>query len=242
MKRRNILLFVIVLALIGGGAWALTWLKENQRLGAPGIIATPIPGSIKMSFDLPAHVLDYNSERLPEDKTALDTLPKDTSYAQRRYAAPDGKFWVNASIVLMGMDRTSIHKPEFCLPGQGWQIDQKTTVSIPIQGTHPYQLRVAKWVITNFIPDANGRKQEVRGLYTFWFVAKNEETDSHWQRIWWLTRDLLTTGVLQRWAYVSYFAVCLPGQEDATFDQMKKLIAASVPEFQLPPDANKVRH
>ena len=236
MKRWNILLFVIVLALIGGGAGALTWLKKNQRLGAPGIAATPIPGSIKLSFDLPAHVLDYTSERLRENKTVLDTLPKDTSYAQRRYTAPDGKFSVDANIVLMGMDRTSIHKPEFCLPGQGWRIDQEATVNIPIPGPHPYQLQVAKWVITNFIPDANGQKQEVRGFYVFWFVAKNEETDSHWQRIWWLTRDLLTTGVLQRWAYVSYFAVCPPGQEDATFDRMQKLIAASVPEFQLPPN------
>jgi hypothetical protein len=81
----------------------------------------------------------------------------------------------------------------------------------------------------------DGQKQEVRGLYVFWFVARNEQTTSHWQRIWWLTRDLLTTGTLQRWAYVSYFTTCLPGQEDAAFGQMEKLIAASVPEFQLPP-------
>ena len=44
-----------------------------------------------------------------------------------------------------------------------------------------------------------------------------------------------STGVLQRWAYVSYFSVCEPGQEDATFARMEKLIAASVPAFQLPP-------
>jgi hypothetical protein len=75
----------------------------------------------------------------------------------------------------------------------------------------------------------------VRGLYVFWFVAHNEETTSHWQRVKWMTLDLLRTGVLQRWAYVSYFAVCAPGQEDAAFERMKNLIAASVPEFQLPP-------
>jgi hypothetical protein len=46
---------------------------------------------------------------------------------------------------------------------------------------------------------------------------------------------LLTTGVLQRWAYISYFAVCEPGQEDAAFERVKKLIVASVPEFQLAP-------
>ena len=236
MNNRKIIVFLVVLALIGGGMGALTRLKKNQRLGAPGIRASAIPGSIKMDFDLPAHVLDFSSKKEAQDQTVLDTLPKDTSYAQRLYTATNG-LWVNANIILMGMDRTSIHKPEFCLPGQGWRIDQKATVNIPIAGTPPYQLHVAKWTITNFLQNSNGQKQEVRGLYVFWFVARDEQTTSHWQRIWWLTRDLLTKGALQRWAYISYFAVCLPGQEDATFDQMEKLIAASVPEFQLPPDA-----
>jgi len=235
MKSRRILVFIIVLVLIGGGAGALVWLKKNQKLGTPGIKATPIPGSLKMDFDLPERVLDFTSTKEAQDQTVLDLLPKDTSYAQRRYLAPDG-FWANANIILMGMDRTSIHKPEFCLPAQGFRIDQKTTVDLPIAGPHPYQLRVAKWTITNFIQDSDGQKHEMRGYYVFWFVARNEETTSHWQRIWWLTRDLLTTGVLQRWAYVSYFTVCLPGQENATFDKMEKLIAASVPEFQLSPN------
>jgi len=69
----------------------------------------------------------------------------------------------------------------------------------------------------------------------FWFVAANEQTANNDKRMWWLTRDLLSKGVLQRWAYVSYFAMCQPGQEDAAFERMKKLIAASVHEFQFPP-------
>ena len=80
----------------------------------------------------------------------------------------------------------------------------------------------------------------MRGLYVFWFVARNEETTSHWQRVWWLTRDLLTTGMLQRWAYISYFAICEPGQEDAAFERVNKLIAASVPKFQLAPGEKTV--
>ena len=240
MKSRKIIVFVCVLALIAGGAGALKWLKKNQRLGTPGIKATPLSGSIKMSFDLPAQVLDYTSTNEAQSQTVLDMLPKDTSYAQRLYMDTNG-FWVNANIILMGMDRTSIHKPDFCLPGQGWNIEKKETVSIPIQGSRPYQLQVAKWTITNFMQNQDGQKQKVSGLYVFWFVAKNEETDSHWQRIWWLTRDLLTTGTLQRWAYISYFAICPPGQEDAAFARIEKLIAASVPEFQLPPDSKQVR-
>jgi hypothetical protein len=46
---------------------------------------------------------------------------------------------------------------------------------------------------------------------------------------------LLHSATLQRWAYVSYFAGCEPGGEAAAFERVKRLIVASVPEFQLPP-------
>jgi hypothetical protein len=233
-SRQKILLFTATLALMAGMAGSVTWLRANQRLGVPGIKAAPIPGSVKMAFDLPAKVLDFVSTNVPEDKMVVDTLPQDTSFAQRLYTATNG-FLVNGSIVLMGVDRTSIHKPEFCLPTQGWKIDVKTNINIAIGGTQPYQLEVAKWVMSRTVQTADGRKIELRGIYAFWFVAHNEQTTSHWQRLWWLTTDLLRTGVLQRWAYVSYFSVCLPGQEDAAFARMQALIAASVPEFQLPP-------
>jgi len=51
--------------------------------------------------------------------------------------------------------------------------------------------------------------------------------------MWWMARDMLKTGVLQRWAYVIVFAQCAPGAEDATFETMKNFIAAAVPEFHL---------
>jgi hypothetical protein len=235
---QKILLFAATLVLTAGMAGGVTWLRANQRLGVPGIKADAIPGSVKMAFDLPAKVLDFVSTNVPEDKMVVDTLPQDTSFAQRRYSMTNG-FWVSANIVLMGADRTSIHKPEFCLPGQGWKIDEKTNVNIAIGGTHPYQLEAAKWVLSIPHQTPDGQKIQVRGLYVFWFVAHNEQTADHWQRLWWLTTDLLRTGVLQRWAYVSYFAVCLPGQEDATFEKMKSLITASVPDYQLPPDSVK---
>jgi hypothetical protein len=73
----------------------------------------------------------------------------------------------------------------------------------------------------------------------FWFVTENQTTDDFATMLKSMLFHQLAHGVLQRWAYVSYFTVCLPGQEDATFARMKQLIAASVPEFQLPPATAK---
>jgi hypothetical protein len=83
------------------------------------------------------------------------------------------------------------------------------------------------------VQDKNGELRKLSGLYVYWFVADNQLTPYHGERMWWMARDLIRTGVLQRWAYVSYFTVCWPGQEDAAFSRLKDLIAASVPEFQL---------
>jgi hypothetical protein len=235
MNKQKWLFFVTAIALIASTAAVLSWIRTNQKLGSPGIKAAAVPGSVLMNFDLPEHVLDFSSTSVPQSQVVLDFLPKDTSFAQRRYTAPDGS-WVNANIVLMGTDRTSIHKPEYCLPGQGWRIEEKAVASIPVGGARPYPLQVAKWIASNTLPTQDGRKIDVRALYVFWFVADNEQTVDHWQRIWWLARDLLHTGVLQRWAYVSYFTVCEPGKEDAAFERVKRLIAASVPDFQLPPE------
>lgn len=238
MKRQKWLVFFVALGLMAGTAGALTWLRANQKLGKPGIKAMAIPGSVMMKIELPERVLDFTSTNMPEPEVVVGYLPKDTSYAGRLYTATDG-LQINSTIILMGADRTSIHKPDYCLPGQGWSINEKTVVNIPVAGPQNYQLPVAKWIIGNVYQTPDGQKHEVSGLYVFWFVADGEQTADNYQRMWWLGRDLLRTGVLQRWAYVSFFSVCAPGQEDATFEQMKKLIAVTVPEFQFVPASGR---
>jgi hypothetical protein len=237
-SRQKIFLFALTLVLIGGTAGAVTWLKAHQRLGAPGLKAAPMPGNVMMHLELPARVLDYTSTNVPEAQVVLDYLPKDTSFASRHYMAPDGA-WAMANVILMGADRTSIHRPDYCLPGQGWQIRDKTEVKLSIADAPPYELPVMKWTISNSYTAPDGSQQKVSGLYVFWFVTENQTTDNFPAMLKSMLFHQLAHGVLQRWAYVSYFTVCPPGQEDAAFARIKPLIAASVPEFQLPPATAK---
>ncbi len=59
MKQSKWLIFCIAFGLIASTAFALSWLRANQKLGQPGIIATPIPGNVMMKIDLPEYVLDF---------------------------------------------------------------------------------------------------------------------------------------------------------------------------------------
>jgi hypothetical protein len=232
------LLFCLTLVLIGGTAIGLVKLKAHQKLGQPGLKAAAIPGSIKLQLELPARVLDFDSTNMPTSDVVLGYLPPDTSYAQRHYFATNGD-WAMANVILMGADRTSIHRPDYCLPGQGWQIREKTEVKIPIAGSQPYDLPVYKWVVGKTVPTPDNKEQPISGLYVFWFVTDGQITDDFPTMLKSMFFNLVRHGVLQRWAYVSYFTVCLPGQEEAAFAHMKQLIAASVPEYQLPPAAAK---
>ena len=82
------------------------------------------------------------------------------------------------------------------------------------------------------MPD--GQTSEAQRHLCFWFVADNEQTPDFYGYLRWLTRDFLFTVFCSAGPMSRYFSVCEPGQEDATFARMEKLIAASVPEFQLP--------
>jgi hypothetical protein len=235
MKNQKWPALLIALVLMAGTVGALIWLRGRQKLGQPGIIAAPIPGSVMMKIDLPERVLDFTSTNVPEPEIVADYLPKDTSFVERCYTSPDGSPPIYATIILMGHDRTSIHRPEYCFIGQGLAPEEKTAVTIPIEGAEPYRLPAAKWKVGGVFQEPDGRKVKVAGVYVFWFVADNAQTADYSQFQYLLVRKLLLAGKLQRWAYVSYFTVCAPGQEEAAFERMKKLIAASVPEYQLAP-------
>lgn len=237
-SRQKIILFFATLVLIAGTAGTLTWLKAHQRLGAPGLKAAAIPGRTTMKLELPARVLDFDSTNMPIADVVLGYLPKDTSFAQRYYSAPDGA-WALANVILMGADRTSIHRPDYCLPGQGWQIRDQADVKLAISGARPYELPVKKWTIANAYTAADGSRQSASGVYVFWFVTENQVTADFPAMLKSMLLHQVFHGVVQRWAYVSYFTVCSPGEEEAAFARMQTLIAASVPEFQLPPAAAK---
>lgn len=233
MKITKWLMFIVALGLMGIGAGLISQINSHQRLGPPGVKTHPLENSIRLCADLPERVLDYKSEAVEFDETTLSVLPADTSFGYRRYQASDG-FGVDLRVVLMGSDRTSLHKPQFCLTGQGWQIDRTIETTIPVEKPLNYNLPVIELVATR---TENGQRTDQRAIYIYWYVADDSLSGSALGlgRMWEMAEKLVRTGTLQRWAYVSCLSVCGVGQEDAALERMRLFLAASVPEFQLNP-------
>ncbi len=240
MKPAPLIAGACLLTLMAALAFFLSYQQSHQRLDAPGVKFVSHPGQMRGEIILPDSVPGYKSFILTNNETVLENyLPQDTSFRIRAYSGTNGLF-CEMSVVVMGNDRSSIHNPEICMPSQGWDIEnQFTTVEkVPMTRPFPYQLTVNRIITTKSVTGTDGQPHPVNGVYVYWFVDNLNITAKSWKwKIWYIPRDLVMKGTLDRWAYISLFASCDPGQENATFGLMKEFLRTAVPEFQVVPKA-----
>jgi uncharacterized protein DUF3485 len=136
------------------------------------------------------------------------------------------------SIVLSGKDRTSIHPPEMCLRGQGWQPQTSEVVTVRVTEPKPYVLDVMK--LESYAAGnpkmAGGSPQKL--LYLYWFVGSDVLTPYKNTMTFRESWDRIAYGKSHRWAYVALYAVVPPGEEAATLRLMRIFLESAVPQFQ----------
>ena len=119
-------------------------------------------------------------------------LPKDTVILKRTYKAGDEL--VNAvSMVIAGRRRGSIHRPELCLPAQGFAMTDARRVAVHVAGGLPSKVRK----IT--VQRADGRRFSL----VYWFFCKNRESCSHTDRILSDIWDRSVHNRINRWVMVA---------------------------------------
>jgi EpsI family protein len=85
------------------------------------------------SLQLPARVMEYRQagEDTPVDESIKQVLETST-ILMREYLSPQG-VPVNLTIVYAGASRRSLHFPEVCLKGQGWEIAEQYAAPVGLQ-------------------------------------------------------------------------------------------------------------
>jgi len=240
VSRKALMMLLVVMTLVGGGALMCTRMKNHRQLGAPGVkvVATPSldqDGNIVRtnSVKLPELVLNYNSEAVGLTPVELQTLPEDTIFGRRVYHNPNAtNDQIILSAVLMGVDSRSIHKPEICLPAQGWRI-QETPEILRFGASNEWKVPIMKMVAHKTFQDTKGIDQSVTLVMVYWFVTEGHITASHMERMWLMGREILSSGTLQRWAFMSCYTLCQEGGETAGYSRLEHFLAAALPEVQI---------
>jgi EpsI family protein len=191
-----------------------------------------------ISLKLPIWVGNWIGDDAAITQREIEVLAKDTQFARKIYTSPDGD-QISVSIILSGDDMTtSIHRPERCLPAQGWSLQgtsQRTirlSDSAVLQTTRLYNVRE--------ITGTNNQRFLLPNLNYYWFVGHDETTPSHFVRTMIDLRDRILRGYNQRWAYVTVAATVTQGiarperTEAETGSMIEDFIAKLVPKLQRP--------
>jgi len=194
---------------------------------------------------LPAY-LGSEWEGQTADISAIEheVLPADTGFSRKNYVSlqrPNERVFL--SIVLSGRDRTSIHRPEICLVGQGWTITQRATHAFAWPSTPPTStLRL--FPVSAAVPATllsierefrtkQGKKIKVPALMAYWFVGSDKIVASNTERIVDTSLDRLFHWQAHRWAYVVVQTLA-PDGEIAALARMQAVLDGTLATFQLP--------
>jgi EpsI family protein len=168
----------------------------------------------------------------------LDTLAKDTQFSRKIYTGPEGD-QILVSIVLSGDDMAnSIHRPERCLPAQGWQMRSSSSRIIQIPGGR--SLGVTQLQNERTVQTRDKRQLTVTNLDYYWFIGYKDMTASHLTRTEIDFRDRIMYGYSQRWAYVTIAANVTKGiwrperTEEQTSEMLDGFIQQLAPRLQRP--------
>ncbi len=208
-KRLSLVLLVLV-----GGLCSAFLVPARTHFQPVGVV-----------MNLPESIGQWSSQKESITKAELEELAADTTFARRMYSNAFGDH-ILVSIVLAGEDPdNSIHRPERCLPAQGWTILDSRTVKIPVAKSNNGSIEATRLHNEQNFKDNQGQLHLVYNLNYYWFVGYHRLTPSHIERAMFDIHDRVIKGYNQRWAYVTVASTITEGlmrfgRSEAASDQM----------------------
>ncbi|MDB6115689.1 MAG: hypothetical protein JWQ62_2634 [Lacunisphaera sp.] len=222
---------IVVLAAVGVAFTA-------RRLDA--VQLSPRVG-IKLAADginpvsLPVYLgTDWEGQDAEITAVEREILPPDTGFSRRTYVSlHDFNQRVFLSIVLSGRDRTSIHRPELCLVGQGWTIRDRLEHTFTWPKGGPAVVPATVLRIEREFTTVRGEQVKVPALFVYWFVGADKVVASNTARVFYSSLDRLRHLQAHRWAYVVVQTLA-PDGDAAAFARMQAVLDGTLPAFQEP--------
>lgn len=224
-------LYALLPALVLGALLGVLALMPQDDTLVEASIADTLP----VGRELPGWV----GERTQESEAERSILAVDTKFAKANYRALGLDEWapdprtplVDASIVFSGQDmNSSIHRPELCLPSQGFQNlqGQPTTVELSNGMVLPFTR------LSSIRPNGEKRADALHFIHYYIFVGHGHIKSTHMQRVMQDMYDRLFTGEVERWAYFQvgcYWGGSSGITEEQADRHIRRLISVLLPRI-----------
>ena len=181
-------------------------------------------------MDLPEQVDGFIGKAEEPSAGEKFVLPKDTEIVKKQYTDAGGNI-LNANIVLAGAEKRSIHRPELCLPAQGWSINREQV--IPVKLADGRTISVMQVSISRSVQTSSGVTRPLSSYYDYWFVGNGITTPYHITRLLINSWDRIVHHRNHRWAYIAVGAPILEGfkRDGKNAEETEKMISDFVAEM-----------
>ncbi len=202
---------VLVFASVLLGLCAIT--PVNKGLSRPGL-----------TMELPVMVDQFYGQEMPMSAQERAVFEEGVDLVRRRYVNLQDQA-ILGTLVMSGPVTQSLHRPEVCLPGQGWQIAEQRRVTIRPPDAEPFEASMLRLFREVELPD--GRRVRVRGYNIFWYTGYGVSTADYQQHIVITHRDAIFRNVRHRWGMSSFFLEMPPSLDDES-NPMQDVAATSL--------------
>ncbi len=193
-------------------------------LGAPGVQEA-----------LPLRIGNFQGWQGEADQRELNMLAEDVKIMRNYYILGGG---ANAmcSVVLSGAERRSLHRPEVCLPAQGWNVIDKSVTTLHSEDNRDVDVMLVRMLRDFAGPD--GKARRVRALNVFFYVgSEGVTTPDYYDHVYKSYLHSLTRNINHRWALVSFympFSETEVGQDNpmvelGAIEELREFVAKAIP-------------
>jgi hypothetical protein len=224
-----IALVVVVVASLVAGVASQLGLRQQRLLAGVRLADDGLS-----PIELPTYIgTEWVGRHVEVSEVEHEVLPADTGYSRKNYVAvADLKRQVFVSVVLSGRDRTSIHRPELCLVGQGWTITERLRHEFSSEGT---VVPMTLLHIEHAARDLQGAPTQAHAILAYFFAGGDALEPTHAGMLWRDAYDRVRHLRADRWAYVVVQTMVVNGDEGAALTRMQEVVAGVWPALRTSP-------
>jgi len=182
------------------------------HVAAPGVKLKP---EESRRPDLPLSLGDYQGREFDMTAKEKNLLDEGVRLTRNVYATSAGR-QIMATVILSGFEKRSLHRPEVCLPNQGWTVSDR--MQIPLHLEDGRDINIMMMRIFRDVEPQPGVRIRSRAINFYWYIGSDGATCAdHYQHVFLSYFDAVFRNIQHRWAMASIY-VPLPeqrvGQED----------------------------
>lgn len=171
---------------------------------------------------LPLSLGDYQGREYDMTTDEKNLLDEGVRLARNVYASAAGR-QIMATVILSGFEKRSLHRPEVCLPNQGWTVTDRT--QIPLRMKDGREITIMMMRIFRDAEPQPGVRVRTRAVNFYWYIGSDGTSCAdHYEHVFLSYYDSVFRNIQHRWAMASIY-VPLPEQRIGQEDPMQELNA-----------------